>query len=223
MTNTGQTHIWRWLALILVGLLIAAFAGGFAWWQQYKTTPAYSLALLVDAAQRNDAAAFDEVIDMDKVVDNFTPQVVDAVTGGVASELASSLRAQLQSLAPSVLASVKQIIKEEVRKRVNELAGSSGARSFFLTALAIRFKVNISESNETAKATIDTGSDQVELFMERSDDSHWRVISLRDDALAARIARNSLKDLPGSGLQLDKEMRKQLPENLPELPLFRGK
>lgn len=210
MTNIGKNHIWRWLALILVGLFITAFAAGFAWWQHSKTTPAYSLALLVDAAQRNDAAAFDEVIDTDKVVDNFSAQVVDAVTGGVASELARSLRVQLQSLPPSVLASVKQTIKEEVRKRIIELAESSGARPFFLTALAIRFKVNISESNGTAKATIETGSDQVELFMERSDDTHWRVVSLRDDALAARIARNTLKDLPGSGLQLEKELLKQV-------------
>jgi hypothetical protein len=215
MTNTGKGHNLRWLALILIGLLIIAFAGGFAWWQHYKTTPAYSLALLVDAAQRNDAVAFDEVIDIDKVVDNFTPQVMDALTGGVASELARSLRVQLQSLAPNVLGSVKQTIKEEVRKRINELAGSSGARSFFLTALAIRFKTNISESNEMAKATIDTGSDQVELIMERSDDSHWKVVSLRDDALAARIARNTLKDLSGSGLQL--------PGKLPALQLFGGK
>jgi hypothetical protein len=223
MTNTGKTHIRRWLASILIGLFIIAFAAGFAWWQHYKTTPAYSLALLVDAAQRNDAAAFDELIDMDKVVDNFTPQVVDAVTGGVAAELAGSLRVQLQALAPGVLATVKQTIKEEVRKRINELAGSSGARPFLLTALAIRFKVNISESNKTAKATIDTGSDGVELFMERSDDSSWRIISLRDDALATRIARDRVKGLPGLELQLDKEMRKQLPERLPELPRFRDK
>ena len=227
MTNTEKAHKRRWLALILGGLLIIGFAAGFAWWQHYKTTPAYSLALVVDAAQRNDAAAFDRIIDMEKVVDNFTPQVAQAATGGLASELATSLRTQLQSLAPGVMASVKQTIKEEIRKRINELAGSSGARPFFLTALAIRFKANISESNETAKASINTGDHQVELSMERRDGSHWRVISLRDDALAARIASNIVKDLPGSGSQLDKEMRKQLRENLPgtlrKLPLFPDK
>jgi hypothetical protein len=206
--------------LILVGLVIIGAAAGFFWWQHYETTPAYSLALVVDAAQRNDAAAFDRLIDMEKVVDNFMPQVVQTATGGLASDLAGGLRTQLQSLAPGIMSSVKQTIKEEIRKRINELAGSAGARPFFLTALAMPFKANISESNGTAKASINTVDHQVELSMERIDDSHWRVTSLRDDALAARIANNIVKDLPGSGSQLDKEMRKQLEENLRKLPLL---
>jgi len=204
--------------LILAGLLIIGAAAGFFWWQHYKTTPAYSLALVVDAAQRNDGAALDRLIDMDKVVDNLMPQVAKTATVGLASDFASGLRTQLQSLAPGVKASVKQTIREEIRKRINELAGSAGARPFFLTALAMPFKANISESNGTAKASIN--DHQVELSMERIDGSHWRVISLRDDALATRIGNNIVKDLPGSGSQLDKEMRKQLQENLRKLPLL---
>jgi hypothetical protein len=220
MRDTTRSHWLRWVSLILVGLLILGAASGFFWWHHYKTTPAYSLALVVDAAQRNDGAALDRLIDMEKVVDNLMPQVAQTATGGLASDLASGLRTQLQSLAPGVMASVKQTIKEEIRKRINELAGSGGARPFFLTALAMPFKANISESNGTAKATINTVDHQVELSMERVDGSHWRVISLRDDALATRIAKNIVKDLPGSGSQLDKEMRKQLEENLRKLPLL---
>ena len=220
MSDTTRSHWLRWVSLILAGLLIIGAAAGFFWWQYYKTTPAYSLALVVDAVQRNDGAAFDRLIDMEKVVDNLMPQVAQTATGGLASDFASGLRTQLQSLAPSVMASVKQTIREEIRKRINELAGSAGARPFFLTALAMPFKANISKRDETAKVSINTGDDQVELSMERIDGSHWRVISLRDDALATRIANNIVKDLPGSGSQLDKEMRKQLQENLRKLPLL---
>ena len=219
MTNT-RGHKLRWFALILGGLLLIALAGAFFWWQHYKTTPAYSLALLVDAAQRNDDAAFDRLIDMEKVVDNFMPQVLQTTAGGVASDVANSLRTQIQSLAPGVMATVKETLKKEIRKRINELAGSSGARPFFLTALAIPFKAKISESDETAKALINSGDHQVELSMERIDGSYWRVTSLRDDELATRVADNILKDLPGSGSQLDKEMQKQLRENLRKLPLL---
>ncbi|HEY0384430.1 MAG TPA: hypothetical protein VGC64_00395, partial [Pyrinomonadaceae bacterium] len=42
--------------LILAGLLLGLAIGFFFWWRSYKTGPAYSLALLVDAAQRNDDA-----------------------------------------------------------------------------------------------------------------------------------------------------------------------
>jgi hypothetical protein len=224
MNDITRSHKLRWAGLILGGLLLVAFAASFFWWQQYKTTPAYSLALVVDATQRNDGEAFDRVVNMDKVVDNFLPQVAQTATGGLASDVVASLRTQLQSLAPGVMAAVKQDIKEEIRKRINEVAGSSGARPFFLTALAIPFKANISESDETAKATINAGAHQVELTMERLDGGYWRVIALRDEALAGRIANNIVKYLPGSGSQLDKQMRKQLQENLPEtlrkLPLL---
>jgi len=223
MSHTTKSHMLRWIGLILGGLLLVVLAGGFLWWQHYKTTPAYSLALVVDAAQRNDVEAFDQVVDMERVVDNFIPQVAQTATGGLASEVATSLRRQLQSLAPDVMASVQQTIKEEIRKRINELAGPSGARPFFLTALAIPFKADITKSNETAKATINTHDHQVELTMERIDDSHWRVISLRDDALAGRIANDIVKNLPVTGSQLDKGIRKQLqdlPETLPKLPLL---
>jgi hypothetical protein len=220
MRDTTRSHLLRWVSLILAGLLIIGAAAGFFWWQHYKTTSAYSLALVVDAAQRNDSAALDRLIDMEKVVDNLMPQVAQTATGGLASDFASGLRIQLQSLAPGIMASVKQTIKEEIRKRINELAGPAGARPFFLTALAIPFKANISESNGTAKASINTVDHKVELSMERIDGNHWRVISLRDDALATRIANNIVKDLPGSGSQLDKEVRKQLQENLRKLPLL---
>jgi hypothetical protein len=224
MNDITRSHKLRWAGLILGGLLLVAFAASFFWWQQYKTTPAYSLALVVDATQRNDGEAFDRVVNMDKVVDNFLPQVAQTATGGLASDVVASLRTQLQSLAPGVMAAVKQDIKEEIRKRINEVAGSSGARPFFLTALAIPLKADISESDETAKATINSGAHQVELTMERLDGGYWRVIALRDEALAGRIANNIVKYLPGSGSQLDKQMRKQLQENLPEtlrkLPLL---
>ena len=45
--------------------------GAFLWWQHYQTTPAYSLAVLVDAAQRNDMTGVDKIVDTDKIVDNF--------------------------------------------------------------------------------------------------------------------------------------------------------
>jgi hypothetical protein len=224
MSHTKRAHKLRWLAVVFGGLLLIGFAAGFFWWQHYKTTPAYSLALVVDAAQRNDGAAFDRMIDMEKVVDNLMPQVTQRATGGLAADFAGALRTQLQSLAPGVMASVAQTIKEEIRKRTNELSGSSGARPFILTALAVPFKAHISETDGTAKALINSGNEQVELTMERGDGSHWRITSLRDDALATRVANNIVKDLPGSGSQLDKEMRKQLQEKLPEtlrqLPLL---
>ena len=48
---------------------MALAAGAFLSWHHYQTTPTYSLALLVDAAQRNDMPDVDKVMDTDKIVD----------------------------------------------------------------------------------------------------------------------------------------------------------
>src|ERR1041385_4837319 len=58
----------RWLRVlaILVGLMIVIFAVtavlGFLWWRALQTSPAYTLTLLIDAAQRNDATEFEKRI-----------------------------------------------------------------------------------------------------------------------------------------------------------------
>ena len=48
---------------------------GCLYWRSLRSTPQYSLALLVDAAKRGDNAAVDSLIDSDAVVDDFMPQV----------------------------------------------------------------------------------------------------------------------------------------------------
>jgi hypothetical protein len=216
---------WRAIFLILVGLLIAISAALFFWWQHYQTTPAYTLALLVDAAQQNDGEAFDQVVDMDRVVDNFMSQM-GQTTGGISEDFATTIRTRLQSVAPGVMATIKQTVREETRKQINEVTSPFSTRPFLLTAVAIPFKANISESADMTNATINSREYQVELVLERGDDGRWRVVSLRDDALAARIANNILRDLPGTELQLDGEIQKQvkdLPDTLRKLPVLSDK
>lgn len=205
------------VVLVIVGLVVF-----FAFWQYFKTTPSYSLALLVDAAQQNDSAAFDRVVDLDRVIDNFVVQSGPGSTLGLTTELVTSVRTQLQSLAPETTMLVKERVKEEVRSRTNELAGPSGARPFVLTALAMPFVANIEQTGDRAEARIN-GTSRVKLLMERSAGGNWRVVSLEDQALAARVISGIVKELPQSGSQLEQQLRKQLrtlPETLPKLPFI---
>src|SRR3981189_2571109 len=55
--------------LVIVGGVIAA-AGGYLWWRHFQTTPSYSLALILDAAQRDDMVAFDQQLDNDEIARN---------------------------------------------------------------------------------------------------------------------------------------------------------
>src|SRR5688572_2054499 len=139
MRMTNRTPKRRWLWLIPGGLLLAGLVVFFAWWQYFKTTPAYSLALLVDAAQRNDQAAFERLVDLDEVIDNFIAQAAPGSPMGLTPRSVRPVRTQLQSLAPETSAGVKQFVKEAIRTRINELAASTGARPFLLIALAMPF------------------------------------------------------------------------------------
>src|SRR5712692_10677387 len=63
------------IAILLVVVIIGALAGGYFWWRHYQSQPAYSLALLVDATQRNDGAEIDRLLDMDEITSDFVLQV----------------------------------------------------------------------------------------------------------------------------------------------------
>src|SRR6266478_3556192 len=63
------------IAIVLVVVIVGALAGGYFWWRHYQTQPAYALALLVDAAQRNDGAEIDRLLDLDKITTDFVSQV----------------------------------------------------------------------------------------------------------------------------------------------------
>jgi len=217
VTNTTPKRRWLWL---IPGLLIAGLVVFFAWWQYFKTTPAYSLALLVDAAQRNDQAAFDRGVDLDQVIDTFIAQVGPGSAMGLAPRSVTPVRMQLQSLAPETSAGVKQVVKEEIRTRINELAASSGPRPFLLIALAMPFAADIKQSGDSVQVSLN-GS-EVELVMERGEGSSWKLTSLRDQALAARVVDDIVKNLPGTESPADKQLR-TLPETLPKLPLFNTK
>src|SRR5260370_42444220 len=69
------------IAILLVVVIIGALAGGYLWWRHYQGQPAYSLALLVDAAQRNDGAAIDRLLELDKVTPEFVLPVEQRVPG----------------------------------------------------------------------------------------------------------------------------------------------
>lgn len=213
----------RWLWFIPTGLLIAGLLVCVSGWLYFKTTPAYALALLVDAAQQSDRAAFDEVVDLDQVIDNFIAQSPPGSALGSTTQLVTSVRTRLQSLAPETSETVKTTVREEIQKRTSELAGSTGSRPFFLTALAMPFVSEINQTGDTAHVKMNE-TDEVELVMERREGS-WKVVSLQDQALAARVVQGIVKVLPRSD-SFEEQMRRQLkalPDSIPKLPLINAK
>lgn len=200
-------------------LLIGLIAGGYFYWQSYKTRPAYTLALLVDASQRNDQAAFDQIVDTDKIVQNFVPQVTEKAIGRYASALTAPLRKQVEQLVPKLLPGVKQQVHDEVTRHVKELSERAGNWPFPIMALGVPYVVDIKEEGDAATVDVTLKERPVQLTMQRNGEQ-WKIVAVKDDALATRIVDDIAKNLPAIGSELEREIRKNLPAGVPNIPLL---
>ena len=201
------------VGLALVVIVIGIALGAFFWWQNYKTKPAYSLALLVDAVQNNDEATFNELVDTDKVVENFVPQVTEKAIGRYAAALTAPIRKQVEALVPKLLPNVKAQVREEVSKKIKEMSARAEGKPFFLIALGMPYVVDVKENGDTAQVMANLNDRQVELTMVRNE-SRWKIVAVKDDVMAAQLVDRIVKDLPAIGSELEKQIRKNLPKDV---------
>jgi hypothetical protein len=211
----------RRIALILLvlfaAIVLALAAGLYFGWQSYKSKPNYSLALVVDAAQRNDMTEFDKLVDMDRVVDNFVPQVLEkAGAQGSFGMAGGAMRKQLQAMLLRYAPQVKERVRAEFTGQVKELSARAEQKPFFLVALAMPFIVDTKQEGDAAKVNATLNARQIELTMQR-DGERWKIVGVKDDVLATRILESVARDLPASAAtpQIPDELRRQVEKKLP--------
>lgn len=208
----GKRRKWPY---VLGSILLLLIIGGFIFWQVYKTRPSYSLALLVDAAQRNDAAAFDKVVDTGKVIGSFAPQVIDEASGRLGTALTPAMRKQIETLVPTLIPNVTENLRSEVMKRIREKTTRAEGKPFFLIALLMPFIVEIKQDGDTAIVTDKSGERQLELTMQRTPEKRWQVVAVKDEALAKRIVDDIASYLPAIGGNVENEIRREIDRRLP--------
>src|SRR5260221_3126045 len=125
------------IAAILLLLGGGVAVGGYLWWRNYQQSPAYSLAILADAAQRNDTATIDSVFDTDKVSDDFVAQVRQHATGSVTSAIGTVWPAQTDSALTSLSPKLKQTVHDELVKEVQRLSAPAAGETFIIVALPV--------------------------------------------------------------------------------------
>jgi uncharacterized membrane protein len=184
--------------LVVLGVVLVAVAGTYAWWRSYKRSPAYSLALLVDAAQHDDAQGVESLIDADQIAQGFVPQVIDNLAGA-GSPLAPQARASLSTALPALLPRVRETMRDEVAREVKGFAKEDAASRvpFFVKALGVRQATSVTERGDAATVTLKAGERPVELAMRR-DGERWKVVTVKDAQLATEIATRLAASLPVS-------------------------
>lgn len=204
------------IAVVLLLLLGGVVGGGYFWWRHYQNSPAYTLATLADAAQRNDDATVDSIFDLDKVCDDLAAQARRQAGGPAADAISSVLPAQTDSALQALTPKLRQTMRDEVVKELQRLTEPAKGKPFILVALAITGFVDIKEEDKLAQVKVDIKDEHLQLTMQRSVPSPqpggapWRITAVQDDKLAKLIVDRVKKNLPSSGTQLQDEIHKHL-------------
>lgn len=214
-TTGGKKRRWlRVLAILVVFVLVVvvlAVAGGFFWWRNYESTPAYALTLLIDAAQRNDAAEFQKRINDDEIAKNMVASVSQKAAARYGLAFNSSVQEKIETTVPSLLPRLKQTIHDEVVKEIKVFASKSEPKPFILLVVAVPRLMTVTTEGNTAKVKAPLTDRTIELTMQR-DAELWKVTEFKDDVVLQRVVDSVMKELPAIGsIQSDSPLFKKPP------------
>jgi len=197
------------IAILLVLVVGGLAAGGYFWWQHYQSSPAYSLAVLVDATHRNDRQTIDSILDNDKIATDFVSQIRAQVP------TAALWASQVDLGKMSSSAKVKETLHEQLVKELQRLTEVAAGKPFIIVALAVPRFAEIKQEGNIAHATVTLREEQIQLTMV-ADNGRWRITAVKDDKLASMIAQALINNIPVNGGRIQDELQRQL-NNLPNL------
>ena len=176
------------IAGILAAAILAVSLGGYLYWRSFLDTPQYSLALLVEAARQNDQAEMDQFVAIDNVVDEFVPQI----TGKAIELYGRGMPQQTIDRVARVATPVMPALKVRARTQLPNLIRKKTERfesvPFAAMVLGAERYLDIRTSGDTALVRSKLPEHVFEVRMQRNG-SRWKIVSVRDDALATEIAQ----------------------------------
>lgn len=200
----------RILALIGVFLLVVIVgiaAGGFFWWQHFKSGPSYALAVLVDASQRNDNQQVDRSLDTDKIAEGLVTDVRTKLTG---SSLLNNLPAsQFDQIAANITPKLKDTLRQVLPPEIQRVSAPAKGKPFFLIALSVPYFASVQQNAANAAVDLKFKDEQIQLTMLQTDGG-WRITSIKDDRLTQIIADAAKNGASTHGQQFQDEIKRRL-------------
>lgn len=175
-------------------ILIIGAVGGFFYWQSLKKTPQYTLALLVDAARRDDQKKIDELVDTDAVVDDFMPQITDKAVELYGRGLAPATIQKMAQVAAPLLPAIKQRARAEVPNLIREKTKNFDNIPFWVIAIGAERYLEIIDEGQRAFVKSKQLERPLEVEMKRNGEK-WQIIGVKDEVLARRVAEKIGQDL----------------------------
>ncbi len=201
------------IAGIIGVLALVAAIGGFFYWQHLKTTPQYSLALLVDAAHNDDQEKVDEIVDVDAVVEDFVPQIIDKAVELYGRGVAPDVVKKAMSLAAPILPVVKQRAKAELPELIREKTKKFADIPFWAIAVGASRYLDIKENGNKAIIKSKMADRPLEVEMKR-DGKRWKIVALKDEKLAQNIADKIGQEILGMAKDRSRDQIENLGRDL---------
>ena len=197
-----QRSIWPRVLLIATAVVVfismlGAF-GAFLWWRNFQSTPAYAIALMIDAAQRDDMDALSRQIDDDAIARSMVMNVGDKAATQYGLVVSGVLHKHVEKLLPSLLPELKQTMHREIAKEVKEFAARAEHKPFVVIAVSVPYLATITTEDKNATAAATVNNRKVELTM-HLDNDQWKVVDFKDDVLTQRVVDSIVKNLPTIG------------------------
>ncbi len=177
----------KFFSIALGLILIIGAVGGYFYWQSLKKTPQYSLALMVDAARRDDQKAIDALVDTDAAVDDFMPQITDKAVELYGRNLLPATIARITQVAAPVLPVVKQRARAEIPNLIREKTKKFASVPFWAIVVGADRFLDVTQETDKAFVKSKMLDRPLELTLKRNGDK-WQVVGLKDEELAKRIA-----------------------------------
>jgi hypothetical protein len=200
--SSGQPRRWPRilgiLAAFCIAVVLVAAIAVFLWWRHYQTTPAYSLALAIDAAQRNDIPAFRGRLDEQQIAKNLSAKVREKATNRYGVTMSDSLQRTIDNLLVASLPQLTDQIHQEIAADVKELSSRVEQKPFILVALGVSSLATIITEGDSARALAPVRDRTIEVAMRRDGD-RWKIVDVKDDILVQRVVDSLMRDLPAIG------------------------
>lgn len=176
------------VAISLLVILVIGAIGGYFYLQRVKQSPHYSLALIVEAARKDDKAQLEQLIDTEAVIDDFMPQITSKAIDIYGRNLPKEIVLRVTQIAQPMLPKVKEVAKTELPRVIREKTKQAENVPFWAIVFGADQFLEVAQNGETAVVKSKIPEKPLELTLKRNG-SKWRIIGMKDDKLATQIAQ----------------------------------